>query len=166
MRSILDNTASPSDYLQETQFLPTLIGAFTSQVMAFVRASFPTCRFEVLYPLDVNDTDLNRAINYPEGAWTPSTLDCLKTESFGYTGSRDLNKCLTSIQAPQMRGFAAQNSSHLVGIGDSTAPWLKEVRLAQAAGLESVVLFALDQLCLIGYPLPLRPGLRRASLQG
>jgi hypothetical protein len=166
MRSILDNTASPSDYLQETQFLPTLIGAFTSQVMAFVRASFPTCRFEVLYPLDVNDTDLNRAVNYPADAWTPAALDCLKTESFGYTGSRDLNKCLTSIQAPGAHGFAPQNSAHLVGIGDSTAPWLKELRLAKAAGLESVVLFALDQLCLIGYSLPLRPGLRRASLQG
>ncbi len=166
MRAILDNTASSADYPQETQFLPTLIGAFTDQIMAYVRASFPTCRFEVLYPLDVNDTDLNRAINYPVGAWTPAALDCLKTESFGYTGSRDLNKCLMSIQAPQTHGFAPQNSAHLVGIGDSTAPWLKELRLAQAAGLESAVLFALDQLCLIGYSLPLRPGLRRASLQG
>ncbi len=166
MQTIPNNTVSPADYPQETQFLPTLIGAFTSQIMAYVRASFPTCRFEVLYPLDVNGTDFNRAINYPAGAWTPSALDCLKTESFGYTGSRDLNKCLTSIQLPQTRGFASQSSAHLVGIGDSTSPWLKEVRLAQAAGLESVVLFALDQLCLIGYPLPLPPALRRAALQG
>ncbi len=166
MEAILDNNVSPGAYPQETQFLPTLIGAFTSQIMAYVRAAFPTCRFEVLYPLDVNDTDFNRAINYPAGAWTPAALDCLKTESFGYTGSRDLNKCLSSIQLPQTRGFARQSSAHLVGIGDSTAPWLKEVRLSKAAGLESVVLFALDQLCLIGYSLPLPPALRRASLQG
>jgi len=166
MQAIPNNTVSPADYPQETQFLPTLIGTFTSQIMAYVRASFPTCRFEVLYPLDVNDTDFNRAINYPAGAWTPAALDCLKTESFGYTGSRDLNKCLTSIQFPQTREFARQSSAHLVGIGDSTSPWLKEVRLSKSAGLESVVLFALDQLCLIGYPLPLPPALRRASLQG
>ena len=166
MQAILDNTVSPADYPQEAQFLPTLIGAFTSQIMAYVRASFPTCRFEVLYPLDVNDSDFNRAINYPASSWTSAALDCLKTESFGYTGSRDLNKCVTSIQLPQTRGFAPKKSAHLVGIGDSTAPWLKEVRLSQAAGLESVVLFALDQLCLIGYSLPLRPALRRATLQG
>ena len=166
MQAILENTVSPADYPQETQFLPTLIGAFTSQIMAYVRASFPTCRFEVLYPLDVNSTDFNRAINYPAGAWTPSALDCLKTESFGFTGARDLNKCLTSIQFPQGQGFAPHTSAHLVGIGDVTTPWLKEARLAQASGVESVVLFALDQLCLIGHSLPLPPGLRRATLQG
>lgn len=166
MQVILENTASPADYPQETQFLPTLIGAFTSQIMTYVRAAFPTCRFEVLYPLDVNGTDFNRLINYPASAWTPAALDCLKTESFGYTYGRDLDKCRTSIQFPQTQGFAPQASGHLVGIGDPTTPWLKEVRLAQAAGVESVVLFALDQLCLIGYPLPLPPGLRRAALQG
>ena len=32
---------------------------------------------------------------------------------------------------------------------------LKEARLAEGEGFESVVLFALDQLCLIGYSLPL-----------
>jgi hypothetical protein len=166
MQTIPDNTVSPADYPEETQFLPTLIGAFTSQIMAYVRASFPTCRFEVLYPLDVNDTDFNRAINYPAAAWTPAALNCLKTESFGYTGSRHLDNCLTSIQFPQTRGFAPHNSAHLTGISDPTTPWLKETRLSQAAGLESLVLFALDQLCLIGYPLPLPPGLRRAALQG
>jgi len=166
MQTILDNTVSPADCPQEAQFLPTLIGAFTSQIMAHVRATFPTCRFEVLYPLDVNSTDFNRAINYPAGAWTPAALDCLKTESFGFTSARDLNECLTSIQFPQTQGFAPQASAHLVGIGDLTTPWLKEARLAQAVGVESVVLFALDQLCLIGYPLPLPSGLRRAFFQG
>jgi hypothetical protein len=31
---------------------------------------------------------------------------------------------------------------------------MKEVDLAQGEGVESVVLFALDQFCLIGYRLP------------
>jgi hypothetical protein len=35
-----------------------------------------------------------------------------------------------------------------------------------AQGVESVVLFALDQFCLIGYRLPLSRGLRRASRMG
>jgi hypothetical protein len=166
MQAILENTVSPADYPEETQFLPTLIGQFTSQIMAYVRAAFPTCRFEVLYPLDVNETAFNTAINYPAGDWTPAALDCLKTESFGYTYGRDLNKCGTSIEFPPTRGFGLEKSAHLVGISDTTSPWAKEVQMAQAAGVESVVLFALDQLCLIGYPLPLPPGLRRAVFQG
>jgi hypothetical protein len=38
--------------------------------------------------------------------------------------------------------------------------------MARAAGVESAVLWALDQLCLIGYPLPLARDLRRAVFQG
>src|SRR5208283_5378144 len=95
MQAILDNTVSPADYPQEAQFLPTLIGAFTSQIMTFVRATFPICRFEVLYPLDTNDTAWDSAVNYPANAWTPAALDCLKTESFGFTSARNLKECLT-----------------------------------------------------------------------
>ena len=59
-------------------------------------------------------------------------------------------------------GFPPSQRSYLVGASDPSTSWLKEARLAEASGLESVVLFALDQICLIGYPLPLSTGLRRA----
>ena len=62
-------------------------------------------------------------------------------------------------------GFPAAQRSHLVGIGDPTTAWLKEAQSAVGKGFESVVLFALDQFCLIGYELPLPAGLRR-SVQG
>jgi hypothetical protein len=166
MRVILENTVSPADYPEETQFLPTLIGQFTNQVMAYVRSLFPTCRFEVLYPLDVNETAFNSTINYPASDWTPEKLDCLKTESFGYTYGRNLDKCRTSVLLPQTRGFPLAKCAHLTGIGDPTSPWPKEVRIARAAGVESVVLWALDQLCLIGYTVPLPRGLRRAVFEG
>ena len=52
-------------------------------------------------------------------------------------------------------GFPPSQASHLVGIGDYTTPWTRERQLAISAGMESVVLFALDQFCLIGYSLPL-----------
>jgi hypothetical protein len=131
-----------------------------------VRQSYPNCRFEVLYPLDVNETELNRAINFPSEEWTPQALECLKTESFGYTNGRDLDKCMQSIDLPRSRGFPPHQSAHLVGIGDPVSPWLKEVRLARAHGVESVVLFALDQYCLIGYPAPLPNSSRRSTFQG
>lgn len=132
IRTIIDEHAQPALYSEEVQFLPSLIGQFTNQVMAYVRAQFPACRFEALYPLDVNDTSLNRAINYPAADWTSAKLDCLKTENFGYTYARDLDKCHESILIPETRGFAPGKSAHLVGISDPTTPWQKESRMARA----------------------------------
>jgi hypothetical protein len=120
----------------------------------------------VLYPPDVNDTALNRLVNFPHAHWTPAAVDSLKTENFTYTGDRDLNKALASIQLPMQLGFGREQSSHLVGIGEYTTPWSKEQRLAAGEQLDSVVLFALDQFCLIGYPLPLENGARRSQYMG
>jgi hypothetical protein len=135
-------------------------------MMARVRQTHADARFEVLYPPDVNDTALNRLVNFPHTHWTPSSLDSLKTENFTYTGDRDLNKALASIQLPVGLGFTRAQSSHLVGIGEYTTPWAQEQRLATGAQLDSVVLFALDQFCLIGYQLPLDRGPRRAQYFG
>jgi len=38
-----------------------------------------------------------------------------------------------------------------VGISDPTTPWAREAADSLEMGVESVVLFALDQYCLIGY---------------
>ena len=166
MAAILTQNDDPNRYPEECAFLPELIGEFTDTVMAYVRQAHPDTRFEVLYPPDVNDTALNRLVNFPRAHWTPSTLDSLKTENFTYTGDRDLNKALASIQLPMQLGFAREQSSHLVGIGEYTTPWSKEQRMAAGEQLDSVVLFALDQFCLIGYPLPLEGGARRSQYMG
>jgi hypothetical protein len=90
----------------------------------------------------------------------------LKTENFTYTGDRNLDKARASIFMPEELGFTAECRSHLIGIGDPTTPWAKEHDLSLAHGVESVVLFALDQFCLIGYPLPFAGGDRRSSYMG
>jgi hypothetical protein len=119
----------------------------------------------VLYPVDVNDTAFNTVINYGP-TWLPAQLDNLKTESFTYTYSRDLDKCRKSVLYALALGFSVAKRSHLIGISDPIAPWIKEWSLAHAEGAESVVLWALDQFCLIGYPVPLATGGRRTSTQG
>jgi hypothetical protein len=166
MAVIANQNANPGGLAQECEFLPGLIGQFTSAVMAYVRQAHADARFEVLYPPDVNDTPLNRLVNFAGGIWTPANLACLKTENFAYTGNRDLGKALESIQVPMQHGFPPSQASHLVGIGEYTTPWQKERRLALGEGVESVVLFALDQFCLIGYGLPLDRGLRLARFMG
>jgi hypothetical protein len=157
-----DNTADPEQFAVEVAFLSGLIGAFTNAVIAHVRGSYPTARFEALYPTDVNRTAFNQAINYPAGEWTPAVLTCLKTEGFGDTLARNLDQAEVTVRFGTALGFPASQRSHLVGIGDHTNAWLKEARSAQGKRFESVVLFALDQFCLIGYEDPAPVGLRRA----
>jgi hypothetical protein len=157
-----DNDYDPSSYPEEMEFLSNLIGEFTDAIIDYVRASYPTARFEVLYPFDVNSSRFNRAFNYPETFWTPSALDCLKTEGLSLTFTRNLAASEQGIGMGETLGFDAAKRAHLVGLGDSTAPWLKEMRIADGKGFESVVGFALDQFCLIGYELPLPQGGRRA----
>ncbi len=160
------NTSDPTQYPDEVAFLAAEIGNFTSAIMTYVRTMQPQTRFEVLYPTDVNQTAFNGAINFPQSAWTPTALTCLKTECVGFTEGRSLDQCFATILFGGSLGFSEQQRSHLVGIEQATTAWDKEVRAALGQGLESVVLFALDQLCLIGYGLPLPVGLRRSLRMG
>ncbi|MGH9594941.1 MAG: non-contractile tail sheath protein, partial [Bryobacteraceae bacterium] len=163
MTVFIDNTSDPALYPDEAAFLPAVIGSFTDEVMSYVRATYPTARFEVLYPVDVNQTAFNRAINFPLGSWTAAALTCLKTEGFGFTLQRSLDK---AEEAMSLDGFPAAQRSHLVGIGDPTTAWLKEAQSAAGKGFESVVLFALDQFCLVGYATPLPKSFRRSVRVG
>jgi hypothetical protein len=151
MDTITDNSAEPAGHPQEAEFLPTLIGAFTRSIQQFVRLSQPTTRFEVLYPCDTNNYPFTRVVNLPLSDWTSSTLDCLKTENFTFTGDFNLKLATGAINFPMQLGFPASKASHLVGISGPTTPWQREADAATGAGLESVVLFALDQYCLLGY---------------
>ena len=145
-----------------------LIGEFTDAMMAFVRRdAIRTTRFEVLYPPDVNDTPLNRLINLPRDSGRRPKLDCLKTENFTYTGDRNLDKARESIVLPMRAGVSAGAEQPPGGdrrVHDAVAARSSGWRMGE--GLESVVLFALDQFCLIGYELPLDRGSRRALFMG
>jgi hypothetical protein len=115
-----------------------------------------------LYPHDVNDHVLTRAVNYPDLHWTPANLDVLKTENFLYTGDRKLNQAVESIRFPLEKGFTRAASAHLIGVLFMSEPWMMERRIALREGIESIVFWAFDQFSMVGYPLPLRDGLRRS----
>jgi hypothetical protein len=162
MATITLNTVDPAAYPDEVAYLAATVGNFTAAIMSFVRATLAGCRFEVLYPTDVNQTAFNRAINFPAAAWTPAALTCLKTEAFGFTLGRNLDMTWATLDFGDALGFAAGQRGHLLGVGDSTTAWLKEARAAEGKRFESVVLFAIDQFSLIGYEVPLPDGLRRS----
>jgi len=166
MATIAANDVAVADYPDEAAYLPGVIGNFTDAIKSFVLSTYSNCRFEVLYPTDVNQTAFNREINYPAGAWTPAALTVLKTEAFGFTLGRNLDKSEECIDFGEALGFPATQRSQLVGIGDVATAWPKEAAIAEGKGFESVVLFALDQFCLIGYDMPLPGGERRSVRQG
>ena len=156
---------SVAQYPQETTFLSGLVGAFTTAIMNFVRQTYPNAKFEVLYPPDTNDSPLDTAVNLP-ASWNASTLNCLKTENFTFTGSRDLDQAKGSIVLPMQMGFPRNQSAHLVGITGYSTPWQKEALLTLAENVDSLVLFALDQFCLMSCAAPLPLGARRALFMG
>ena len=154
MATILSHAADPTQYTEELAFLSNLIGQFTDSIMTYVRAAYPQAKFEVLYPTDVNDTPLNTLVNYPASHWTPTALDCLKTESFTYTFIKNSDLARVTVEYGATRGFPQSKRAFLCGIGDSRTFWKGEVALAKSQQLESITLFALDQYCLIGYATP------------
>jgi hypothetical protein len=162
MHVFLSNADPIEGHEEEVEYLAALIGEYTAAIRAFVLAELPHTRFEVLYPHDVNDFPLTRAVNYPDSDWTPANYDVLKTENFTYTGERNLNKARESILFPGEKGFARERAAHLIGVFNSSEPWQLERRLSLRENLESVVFWAFDQFCFIGYRLPLRDGVRRA----
>ena len=166
MHVFLTNDDAIDGFEDEVQFLSGLIGAYTQAIRNFVLATYPQTRFEVLYPHDVNDHVLTRAVNYPELDWTPANLDILKTENFLYTGDRRLNKSVESIRFPLEKGFTPATSAHLIGVLFASEPWMMERRLAEKEGIESTVFWAFDQFSMVGYALPLSNGLRRSRFFG
>ncbi|MFN0167677.1 MAG: hypothetical protein ACKV22_14720 [Bryobacteraceae bacterium] len=160
------NSLDPDMYSEETHYLSGLIGSYTSNIISFVRQSFADSKFEVLFPLDVNESAWNTATNFPQDSWVPTHLNCLKTENFGYTLGRDLNKAKAAVVFPLAKGFARTAASHLIGVSDHTTPWAEEVGLSKGEGLESAVIWAMDQFCLIGYPIPIAGGDRKSHYLG
>ena len=115
MATITVNTVDPASYPDEAAYLPTVIGNFTSSIMSFVRGTQAGCRFEVLYPTDVNQTAFNRKINFPAAG-----VDACGTCLFEDGGVRvhvrpESGLELGTLDFGDALGFAAAQRSHLVG---------------------------------------------------
>jgi hypothetical protein len=166
MGIIANGSVSVSQFPREAQLLQSLVGNYTASVRTALRAVYPNARYEVLYPGDVNESTVypfNAAVNLPASDWTPAHLTCFKTEGLTFAlppaagqilPSRSLDASQACLQISASLGFPPAQRSHIVGISDAITAWAKEVDLAEADGVEEVVLFALDEFCLIGYSLP------------
>jgi len=79
----LTNNDDPTAWPVDAAFLRGQLDSHTAAIKSYVQASYPTTRFEVLWPMDANDPPtrrLNYYVNLPAG-WTPANFNSFKCEA-------------------------------------------------------------------------------------
>ncbi|MEB2361906.1 MAG: hypothetical protein OZ929_11260 [Bryobacterales bacterium] len=146
----------------DADFLRQAVRDHVAAIRSHVLASHPSAKFEILWPLDVNDPDtrqLNRYINLPT-EWTSkptSGFDTFMIEGFQYAGlDRNIDKVRAMAAYPfEVLTWPRNDCRYLMGHFNSGWPWQRDYLAAQRARTPLVKLWAYDHLCLFSRPLPL-----------
>ena len=112
--------------------------------------------------MGVNDPDnckLTRYINLPSQrtARAGSGFDTFLIEGDQYPDiNHNLDQATRCAQYPwEELSWDQAHGRYLMGIYYGTRPWLREFVNASRLGLPSIKLWAYDDLCLLGWPVPL-----------
>ena len=169
----------------DTAFLASRLKAHTDAISSAVLAQYPSAKFEVLYPNDVNNPvcllgfggngpqggRLNAAVNLPPQWLTQqgSGLDSFKVEALSW-GATYLNMDLANqaivfaLTAPL--SWNTSNIAYLIPWYTGTCPWPREFNLASTRGLQLINFWAYDHLALMSWPIPLPISLERSFFEG
>ena len=146
-------------------FLRNRLRDHVAGIVSYVKAVYPAAIFEVLYPDDVNypkpagfyqiGGQLNNYVNTPPEWKQPGTLDLMKIEALDRgASSRDLNLAIEAIKlAFQQWQWPVGKCSYLFPVFNPGVFFLYEQQAAQDASLPSLVPFAFDHICLMGWDL-------------
>lgn len=168
----------PAPFLADALFLRNRLRDYVASLRAHVKALYPTSKFEVLFPYDVNHPTpagvhnlggkLNRFVNLP-AEWESkptSGLDRFKLEALDFGAwSRNLDLSLEAIQFPVRLGWPRDSIRIMVPVFRGSYPWDREITRARDLGLNAVNLWAFDHVCLYGWPLN-PPAAGSSSMQG
>ena len=170
---------------EDAAFLAGRLKAHIDAIRAAVLAQYPTAKFEILYPNDVNNPvcllgpnvdfaqggRLNAAVNLPPEYLTQPTsgLDRFKVEALSWSATYlQMDRAIEAIVfalTPPMRWNLA-DVAYLIPWFNGTCPWPRELNLASTRGLPLINFWAYDHLSLMSWPLPLPDSLTRGLLQG
>ncbi len=142
-------------------FLRGRLRDHVAALIAHVRGAHPSAQFELLFPYDVNypapagvhliGGRLNRFVNLP-AEWEQketSGLNRLKIEALDFGAwSRDLDLTRASVFFGLGLGWPKDSLRHLLPVFQPGYPWQKECLTALGEGLEGVILWAYDHICL------------------
>ncbi len=158
----VDDDPSVNAYA-DANFLRGRIKSHIDTVRSHVLASHAGAKFELLWPLDVNEPvieRLNRYVNLP-GEYevkSGSGLDRLKMEALSFGAfERNLNKAREAIRFPYTSpmGWAKADVRYLAPWFNGGCPWREEYLMARREAVPNVTFWAWDHLGLLGWPLPL-----------
>ena len=158
----------------DANFLRGLIYAHASAIATYVKATYPTAQFEVLWPYDVNHPtptalarlggQLNRYVNLPSQWQTlsGSGLNRMKVESLAFGATeRSLTLAKQAIAFPMTAPLTwpLADTAYLIPIFNGGCPWPLEFLAALGTGTPLVNFWAFDHFCLLSWPLPMpKPG--------
>jgi hypothetical protein len=154
----------------DADFLRQTVRHHVAAIKANVLARHPNTKFELLWPLDVNDPNtrqLNRYINLPT-EWetkTGSGFDTFVIEGFQYAGiERNLDKVHWMAGYPfEVLAWSREHCRYLMGVFNAGWPWQRDYLAAQRERATVVKFWAYDHLCLFSrtIPLPIESRLKR-----
>lgn len=145
-------------------FLRNRLRSYTASIVTHVRTTYPSAKFEVLFPYDVNHPvpagvnqlggALNRYVNLPV-EWESSAtagFDRLKIEALDFGAwSRDLTLAESAIDFGLNLNWPKSAMRYLVPIFRAASAWRKEFLIAQTKGYPVLNLWAWDQMCLLAH---------------
>jgi hypothetical protein len=146
----------------DADFLRQRLKNYVDSICSYVLAYYPGTKFELLWPLDVNDPDirrLNRYVNLPP-EWTArdgSGFDTFAVEGFQYGGvDHNVDAARRCILYPFTElAWDKAHCRYLMGWYYYGWPWQRECLAVRSAGVPLMKTWAYDHLCLFGWPLPL-----------
>lgn len=146
-------------------FLRNRLRDHVAALIAHVKAGYPSAKFEVLFPYDVNYPSvvgvhslggrLLNFINFPT-EWnlkTTSGFDSLKMEALDFGSStRSLKLVRDTIEFPLKSGWPKDSVRYLIPVFNGGCPWKHEYWLAKDLGIPLINLWAFDHVCILGWP--------------
>lgn len=166
LHTFLTPDDDPSLHAPDALFLRNRLRDHAAAIGTFVRATYATAKFELLYPYDVNYPSvygryglggrLNAYVNLPVEWKTKagSGLDRVKIEALDFgSGTHSLDLVLQAVNLATSWGWALADVRYLFPVFNGGCPLLYEQQIAQTANTPFLTPFAMDHVCLMGWDL-------------
>jgi hypothetical protein len=155
----------PQVDLADASFLAGRLVSHATAIRDAVKAAHPGAEIEILLPFDVNYPSVygtynlgGRLLNYvniPSEFYKPETapFDLVKMEGLDFgSGSRDVEKARRAARWPFTEaGWPPEKCRYLMPVFNAGCPWMRELAETRGCGVEEVILWAWDQVCLFGW---------------
>jgi hypothetical protein len=145
------NSYVDADFLRET------VKDHVDAIRSYILAAHPTAKFELLWPLDVNDPatrQLNRYINLP-AEWetkSGSGFDTFMIEGFQFAGiDRNLDKVRWMAGYPfEVLFWPRADCRYLMGLFNAGWPWQRDYLVGRRSRVGQIKIWAYDHFGLFG----------------